>query len=126
MKNFRTEVKNENYIFHNNKIYRLTNTPNSLKNKIWTNDTIKKYLKTKSLYLSENNTITLADKNQLNKNISIKYGVNRRSKCYKNYAKQCPSCEQKWFITICIWMILVYFVDYNIIKTKTRTMLKEF
>ena len=37
---FYTEIKNENYIPHNNKIYRLTNTPKSLKSR---HQTINKY-----------------------------------------------------------------------------------
>ena len=46
---FYTEVKNENYIIHNNKIYRLTNTPKSLKTRYELINN-KKYQKTKLLF----------------------------------------------------------------------------
>ena len=59
---FYTEVKNENYIIHNNKIYRLTNTPKSLKTRYeLINNT--KIPKNKIVILSENNELSLIDKN---------------------------------------------------------------
>ena len=59
---FFTEIKNENYIIHNNKIYRLTNTPKSLKTRYQIiNNT--KIPKNKTVILTENNELTLIDKN---------------------------------------------------------------
>ena len=59
---FYTEVKNENYIIHNNKIYRLTNTPKLLKTRCELIN-ITNVPKTKTVILSENNELTLTDKN---------------------------------------------------------------
>ena len=59
---FYREVKNENYTIHNNKIYGLTNTPKSLK-KQYQKINIIKIPKNKIVILSENNELTLTDKN---------------------------------------------------------------
>ena len=59
---FFTEIKNENYIIHNNKIYRLKNTPKSLKTRyLIINNT--KIPKNKTVILTDNNELTLIDKN---------------------------------------------------------------
>ena len=60
--NFFTEVKNNKYIIHNNKIYRLTNIPKNLKSRYEIiNNT--KIPKNKTVILTENNELTLIDKN---------------------------------------------------------------
>ena len=63
-----TEVKNEKYIIHNNKIYQQTQTSKSLKTgyEIINNGKIRKR---KIVIQPENNTLSLTDKIQLNKNI---------------------------------------------------------
>ena len=59
---FFTEIKNENYIIHNNKIYTLTQSPKSLKTQYQTiNNT--KIPKNKTVIITENNELTLIDKN---------------------------------------------------------------
>ena len=59
---FYTEIKNDKYLNHNNKIYRLTNTPKSLKTRYQIiNNT--KIPKNKTVILTENNELTLIDKN---------------------------------------------------------------
>ena len=56
---FYTEVKSDKYIIHNNKIYRLSNTPKSLKTQYeLINNT--KIPKNKIVILSENGELTLA------------------------------------------------------------------
>ena len=59
---FFTEIKNENYIIHDNKIYRQTNTPKSLKTRYQLFH-ITKIPKNKTVILTENNELTLIDKN---------------------------------------------------------------
>ena len=56
--NFYTEIKIENYIIHNNKIYRQTNFPKNLKSRyeIINNQKIPK---NKTVILTENNELTL-------------------------------------------------------------------
>ena len=57
-----TEIKNEKYIVHDNKIYKLTNTPKSLKTRYQlVNNT--KVPNNKIVILSDDNTLILTDKN---------------------------------------------------------------
>ena len=61
---FFTEIKNENYIIHNNKIYRLTNTPKTLKTRYQLIHNTK-IPKNKTVILTENNELTLIDAEKL-------------------------------------------------------------
>ena len=58
---FYTEIKNENYIIYDNKIYKLTNTPKSLTTR-YQLDNNTKIPKNKIVILTENNQLTLIDK----------------------------------------------------------------
>ena len=60
--NFFTEVKNNKYIIHDNKIYRETQIPKSLKTRYEIINSTK-IPKNKTVILTDNNELTLIDKN---------------------------------------------------------------